>query len=91
MMRYNNYCAMCTDSNETVMQSQPCGCGGTADTLDLGSSAERREGSNPFIRTCLRNSMVEYHTFNVRVVGSSPTGDILAEVAQLAVQRFCKP
>lgn len=41
--------------------------------------------------TCLRNSMVEYHTFNVRVVGSSPTGDILAEVAQLAVQRFCKP
>ena len=50
MMRYNNYCAMCTGSNETVMQSQPCGCGGTADTLDLGSSAERREGSNPFIR-----------------------------------------
>lgn len=51
MMWYNNYCAMCTDSNETVMQSQPCGCGGMADTLDLGSSAERREGSNPFIRT----------------------------------------
>ena len=47
-----------------------------ATTLDLESSAERLGGSNPSTRIRLRNSMVEYHTFNVRVVGSSPTGDI---------------
>lgn len=28
-----------------------CGCGEMADTLDLGSSAERRAGSTPVIRT----------------------------------------
>lgn len=27
------------------------GCGGMVDTLVLGTSAERREGSSPFIRT----------------------------------------
>ena len=28
-----------------------CGCGGMADTSDLKSAEEIREGSNPFIRT----------------------------------------
>lgn len=32
-----------------------CGCGGTADTLHLGCSAGRREGSNPFTRTIIIN------------------------------------
>ena len=34
------------------------GCGEMADTLDLGSSAERRGGSSPFIRTILRLNMI---------------------------------
>ena|GEM_PF-2536387 len=31
----------------------PCGCGGMADALDLGSSVARRGGSSPFNRTTL--------------------------------------
>ena len=44
-----------------------CGRGGTADTLDLGSSAARCKGSNPFARTIFKahtaNLLLEEYGF----------------------------
>ncbi len=44
--------------------------------LDLGSSAERRGGSSPFIRTRNRNAkiaqLVEHNLAKVGVAGSNP-------------------
>ena len=56
--------------------------GGMADTLDLGSSALRREGSSPFSRRtrnsaagwalCGNSSVVERHLAKVDVAGPTP-------------------
>ena len=38
-------------TRNVLYRCRTCGCGGMVDTLDSKSSAERRKGSSPFIRT----------------------------------------
>ena len=55
-------------SETLLLQAKPCGRGGMADALDLGSSANRRGSSSLFARTiCGSSSVVECHLAKVDV------------------------
>ena len=59
-------------SETLLLQAKPCGRGGMADALDLGSSANRRGSSNLFARTiCGSSSVVECHLAKVDVASSN--------------------
>ena len=63
----------------------------SADVLDLGSSAEKRAGSNPVLGTnAAVAQLVEQRIFNPWVGCSSHLCGTNAGIAQLAEQRLCK-
>ena len=65
-------------SETLLLQAKPCGRGGMADALDLGSSAQWRGSSSLFARTnsppysCGSSSVVECHLAKVDVAGPNP-------------------